>query len=76
MTAFLNSATAQDRFIGQALNLMERRSADGANFDFEPMPESMTARYLAFLAKFRAGDGRPLPGRDARQPRRRLARRR
>src|SRR6478672_3906793 len=29
LTAFLGSATAQSRFIGQALNLMERRSADG-----------------------------------------------
>jgi spore germination protein YaaH len=52
MTAFLDSTTAQDRFIGQALDLMARRSADGANFDFEPMPSSMTARYLAFLARF------------------------
>jgi spore germination protein YaaH len=62
MTAFLNSASAQDRFIGQALNLMERRSADGANFDFEPMPETMTARYLAFLTKFRAAMDTRFPG--------------
>jgi hypothetical protein len=44
MTAFLDSRTAQDRFIAQALDLMARRSADGANFDFEPMPASMTPR--------------------------------
>ena len=37
MTAFLASTTAQDRFIGQALDLMVRRSADGANLDFEPV---------------------------------------
>src|SRR5690349_3852525 len=30
MTAFLGSAAAQDRFVGQALDLMARRSADGA----------------------------------------------
>jgi spore germination protein YaaH len=54
MTAFLGSATAQNRFIDQALDLMERRSADGANFDFEPMPDSQTPKYLAFLAKFNA----------------------
>lgn len=54
MTAFLDSTAAQDRFIGQALDLMARRSADGANFDFEPMPATMTPRYLAFLARFRA----------------------
>jgi hypothetical protein len=54
MTAFLGSAAAQDRFVGQALDLMARRSADGANFDFEPMPASLTPQYLAFLAKFNA----------------------
>ena len=52
MTTFLGSAAAQDRFIGQALNLMARRSADGANFDFEPMPATLTPQYLAFLARF------------------------
>ena len=51
MTAFLGSATAQNRFIGQALDLMERRSADGANFDFEPMPRVDDAEYLAFLGR-------------------------
>jgi hypothetical protein len=62
MTAFLGSATAQDRFIAQALTLMGRRSADGANFDFEPMPESMTPRYLAFLTRFRAAMDARFPG--------------
>jgi hypothetical protein len=62
LTTFLNSAAAQDRFIGQALALMERRSADGANFDFEPMPESHTARYLAFLAKFNKAMDARFPG--------------
>ena len=54
MTAFLGSATAQNRFISQALDLMDRRAADGANFDFEPMPATQTPQFLAFLAKFRA----------------------
>ena len=62
MTAFLGSAAAQDRFIGQALNLMQRRSADGANFDFEPMPATMTPQYLAFLAKFNAAMDARFPG--------------
>jgi len=62
MTAFLGSATAQNRFIGQALDLMDRRSADGANFDFEPMPETMTPKYLAFLAKFNAAMDARFPG--------------
>jgi spore germination protein YaaH len=62
MTAFLGSAAAQDRFIGQALNLMARRSADGANFDFEPMPATMTPQYLAFLARFNAAMDARFPG--------------
>jgi spore germination protein YaaH len=62
MTAFLGSAAAQDRFIGQALNLMQRRSADGANFDFEPMPATLTPQYLAFLAKFNAAMDTRFPG--------------
>ncbi len=52
MKAFLGSTAAQNRFIGQALDLMALRSADGANFDFEPMPASMTPQYLAFLDRF------------------------
>jgi hypothetical protein len=52
MTAFLHSPAAQTRFIRQALALMARRSADGANFDFEPMPQSLSLDYAKFLAKF------------------------
>jgi Glycosyl hydrolases family 18 len=62
MTAFLGSAAAQDRFIAQALDLMARRSADGANFDFEPMPSTMTPKYLAFLAKFNTAMDARFPG--------------
>src|SRR5262245_55699429 len=62
MTAFLGSAAAQDKFIGQALNLMARRSADGANFDFEPMPASLTPQYVAFLAKFNTAMDARFPG--------------
>ncbi len=32
---------------------MVRRSADGANFDFEPMPQSLSLDYAKFLAKFK-----------------------
>jgi chitinase len=54
MKAFLGSATAQSRFIAQALDLMASRAADGANFDFEPMLAAQTPQYLAFLARFNA----------------------
>ena len=52
MTAFLNSTTAQNRFIGQALALMDRRSADGASLDFEPVPASVEDAYAAFVGRF------------------------
>jgi hypothetical protein len=41
---------------------MARRSADGANFDFEPMPSSLTPRYLAFLARFNTAMDARFPG--------------
>jgi len=53
MTAFLGSTAAQDRFIGQALDLMVARKADGANLDFEPMLAAQTPAYLVFVSKFR-----------------------
>jgi chitinase len=62
MTAFLGSTVAQDRFIAQALDLMARRSADGANFDFEPMSATSTPGYLAFLRRFRTGMLARFPG--------------
>jgi len=52
MQAFLSSTTAQDRFIAQALRLMERRSADGANIDFEPLPDRIAPAFLAFVERF------------------------
>jgi chitinase len=62
MTAFLGSTTAQNRFIAQALDLMARRSADGANFDFEPMPGTLTPQYLAFLTRFNTALDATFPG--------------
>ena len=54
MTAFLNSTTAQNRFISQALDLMAQRSADGASIDFEPLPETVAPSFLAFVGRFGA----------------------
>ena len=53
MRAFLASTTAQTRFIGQALDLMAARQADGANLDFEPMLNEDAASYVAFVGRFR-----------------------
>ena len=62
MTAFLGSPTAQNRFIGQALDLMARRSADGASIDFEPVPDSVAPSFLAFVAKFGTAMRARFPG--------------
>lgn len=61
MRAFLHSAAAQSRFIKQALALMARRSADGANFDFEPMPQSLSLDFAKFLAKFKTAMRKQFP---------------
>jgi spore germination protein YaaH len=55
MTAFLDSTTAQDRFIREALDLMAARKADGAGLDFEPVgPLAARApQFSAFVARFR-----------------------
>lgn len=62
MTAFLGSTTAQDRFISQALALMVRRSADGANLDFEPLPATQAPGFLAFVARFGKAMRARIPG--------------
>lgn len=54
MRTFLASTAAQDTFIGQALDLMELRQADGANLDFEPMLNADAPSYVAFVARLRA----------------------
>ena len=63
MTAFLNSATAQNRFISEALALMAARKADGAGLDFEPVG-ALAARapqFVAFVARFRAAMKKRFP---------------
>jgi spore germination protein len=62
MIAFLASTTAQDRFISQALALMVRRSADGANLDFEPLPASQAPGFLKFVARFGKAMRARIPG--------------
>jgi spore germination protein YaaH len=61
MRAFLASTAAQTRFIGQALDLMAARQADGANLDFEPMLNGDAASYVAFVGRFRAAMKTRLP---------------
>jgi hypothetical protein len=54
MSAFLGSVDAQTLFIGQALDLMAARSADGANIDFEPVPATIAPAFVAFVQRFGA----------------------
>ena len=53
MGAFLRSERAQQTFIKQAVDLIVKRRADGANLDFEPIPESLSKRFSTFVARFR-----------------------
>ncbi len=62
LKAFLGSTTAQNRFIAQAIALMERRMADGASLDFEPMPREQTPQYLAFVKRFADAMRAAIPG--------------
>ena len=52
MRHFLASPRVQTRFIRQALALMARRRADGANIDFEPIPASLAPRFAVFVRRF------------------------
>lgn len=56
MSAFLDSRSAQDRFIREALALMAVRMADGAGLDFEPVGAlaARATQYSAFVARFRS----------------------
>ena len=48
----LGSTIAQRRFIHEALDLMARRRADGANLDVEPIPTSLASQYATFVGRF------------------------
>jgi spore germination protein YaaH len=60
--AFLHSRVAQARFIREAVTLIRRRGADGANLDLEPMPGSLVPAYAAFVATFRTAVHRATRG--------------
>ncbi len=58
----LDHPRAQARFIRQALDLMGRRGADGANLDVEPVPASLASRFAAFVGRFSRQMHRRFPG--------------
>jgi len=62
LRAFLGSRLAQDRFTNQALDLMVRRRADGANLDVEPVPRALEPAFARFVDHFARAVHRRLPG--------------
>jgi hypothetical protein len=58
----LDDRPAQARFIRQALALMGRRHADGANLDVEPVPASLASKFAAFVGRFSHQMHRRFPG--------------
>jgi spore germination protein len=61
LRAFLAKPAAQQRFIKQAVQLIVSRKADGANIDFEPVPDSLAGDFAAFLARFRTALTKAVP---------------
>ena len=62
LRAFLKDRRAQDRFVAAALALMVRRRADGANLDFEPVPDALAPAFAQFVDRFANAVHRRLPG--------------
>jgi spore germination protein YaaH len=62
MRHFLASPKAQARFIHEALALMARRRADGANLDFEPLTASIAPQFAAFVRRFGRAMHQRFPG--------------
>ena len=62
LRAFLKDRFAQDRLVAAALALMVRRSADGANLDFEPVPDELAPAFAQFVGRFANAVHRRIPG--------------
>lgn len=62
LRAFLARPAAQQRFIDQAVAMMTSRRADGANLDFEPLPESLSVPFTGFAGRFRTALRKAIPG--------------
>jgi hypothetical protein len=58
----LDHPRAQARFIREALALMGRRGADGANLDVEPVPASLASKFATFVGRFSRQMHRRFPG--------------
>ncbi len=55
MQAFLASASARSRLVGQIVDAVGSRNADGVNLDFEPVPSSSRSQYTAFVRQVKQG---------------------
>lgn len=55
MEAFLTSAAARSRLVGQIVDAVRARGADGVNLDFEPVPSTLRSQYTAFVKQVKEG---------------------
>lgn len=62
LARLLASRRAQTRFIREALALMARRAADGANLDIEPLPTALAPQLAEFVGRFGRRMHRRFPG--------------
>ena len=62
LTRLLADRRAQGRFIREALDLMARRGADGANIDVEPIPNALASKFATFVGRFSRRMHRRFPG--------------
>lgn len=62
LSRLLHDRRAQGRFIREALDLMSRRSADGANIDVEPIPSALASKFADFVGRFSRRMHRRFPG--------------
>jgi spore germination protein YaaH len=65
MRTLLNSSAARSRLVGQIVDAVRTRNADGVNLDFELVPNDLRAQYTSFVRQLKsalvaAGVGRYL----------------
>ena len=61
LKSFLATPAAQQRFIEKAVSLVAARRTDGANVDFEPVPDALAGKLATFLSRFRKALERRVP---------------
>lgn len=55
MSTFLQSSSARSRLVGEIVQAVGSRNADGVNLDFEPVPSSLRSQYTSFVRQVKQG---------------------